>query len=83
VAVARYHLPLVVWDHGLFAGEMPYFLHQTAISALFNELKRAPRLYRVLAEKTQRLCKKHRKQTRKRVTNRHAGGCDGWYWPSA
>jgi hypothetical protein len=41
VAVARYHLPLAVWDHWLFAGEMPYFLHQTAISALFNGLTRA------------------------------------------
>jgi hypothetical protein len=42
VALARYHLPLAFSDHGLFAGETPYFRHRTNISALFNELERAP-----------------------------------------
>jgi hypothetical protein len=45
VAVARYHLLLAVWDHWLFAGEMAYFLHQMATSALFNGLTRASRPY--------------------------------------
>jgi hypothetical protein len=41
-AVARYDLLLALWDHGLFAGETPYFRHRTNISALFNELERVP-----------------------------------------
>jgi len=42
VALARYHLLRAFSDHGLFAGETPYFRHRTNISALFNKLERLP-----------------------------------------
>jgi hypothetical protein len=31
-----YHLPLAAWEHGLFAREMPRFLHLADICTLVN-----------------------------------------------